>query len=560
MVSRIWRALFGSAAPALPAPPPQPAEPIPAPIPAPILAEVSTAPAAPAVASASPSPEVKISRELDEAAMSKLLDWLTVGSVDRRNPFDPRTLNPPPGVAAGAGMAMDAAPVVDIAGWAHGGLAGFANREGFIGYPELAILALRPEYRSPVEIIATEATRKWIKFESAGNSEKTAKIRKIEDEFKRLKVQDVFKTASEHDGFFGRGHIYIDTGDTEDPVELKRPLGDGTNELSRLKIGPGSIKELLNVEPVWVWPNIYNSIQPLSSKWYNPEVWYCMSTEVHKSRLLTFISREVPDLLKPAYMFGGQSLTQQLMPVVENWLSTRRAVGDIVKKFSHNVVKANLTEALNSGNSEQLFRRIAVFTKLKNNSGTMLLDKDTEDFLNVSVPLGGLSELQAQAQEHMASLSRIPIIKLLGIQPAGLNASSAGELRAFADFIHSYQESFFRPNLERILNLVQCSLFGEVDPDIKLEFDFLTEELTDGERAQASQQVTAGVSNAFEAGVIDRSTALREIKAQLESLGIASAITDEMIAEAAEGPPTPSPEELKAEAMMVKAEQTLVTH
>jgi uncharacterized protein len=66
--------------------------------------------------------------------------------------------------------------------------------------------------------------------------------------------------------------------------------------------------------------------------------------------------------------------------------------------------------------------------------------------------------------------------------------------------------------------------------------------------------VTSGVSSAFEAGVIDRPTALREIKTQLESLGIATAVTEEMIAEAEEGPPAPSPEELRAEAEVIRAE------
>jgi hypothetical protein len=147
----------------------------------------------------------------------------------------------------------------------------------------------------------------------------------------------------------------------------------------------------------------YNSLDPLSPEWYRPETWFVMSKEVHKTRLLTFISRQVPDLLKPAYMFGGQSLTQMMMPVVENWLSTRKAVGEIIKKFSHLIFKANMTEALNSGNSDRLARRVSFFQRYRNNNGLMLLDL-TEDMINMSVPLAGLEVLQAQAQEHMASL------------------------------------------------------------------------------------------------------------------------------------------------------------
>jgi uncharacterized protein len=336
-------------------------------------------------------------------------------------------------------MDMDASPVGGVASWALDGLAGFLGpREGFVGFPELAILAQRPEYRSPVEIIATESTRKWIKFQAACDEGKADKIKKIEAEFERLNVQAVFRQVSEHDGFYGRGHIYVDIGtDLEDRDELKKPIGTGADDLAKLKIARGSLKELRTVEPVWVWPIAYNSINPLSRNWYRPETWYCMATEVHKTRLLTFISREVPDLLKPAYMFGGQSLTQIMRPVVENWLMTRQSVGEIVKKFSYNVIKVNLTEAISSGNASKLFQRVSLFNQSKTNLGTMVLDKEAEDFVNVSVPLSGLDLLQAQAQEHMSSLSRIPIIKLLGIQPAGLNASSAGELRAFEDMIHS---------------------------------------------------------------------------------------------------------------------------
>jgi uncharacterized protein len=507
-----------------------------------------------------PHTDVRIPRELDVDALRLLLAGGAPAASS--NPFDASKLRAPPGVGpnGSGGMAMDNATFGGIAEFARTGLAGFlGGREGFIGYPELSILALRPEYRSPAEIIATESTRKWIKFQASGDDDKSEKISKIEADFERLGVRAVFRQVSEHDGRFGRAHLFVDIDGVVEGDELKLPIGNGSDELSKMKIGRGSLKAIRTVEPVWVWPLNYDSINPLSPRWYRPETWFVMSQEVHKTRLLTFISREVPDLLKPAYMFGGQSLTQLMMPVVENWLTTRRAVGEIVKKFSFKVIYLNLVEALNSGNAQKLLSRMRLFNQVANNDGTMVLDKTAEEFVNVAVPLSGLNELQAQAQEHQCSLSRIPAVKLLGIQPAGLNATSAGELRAFADSIHSYQESFFRPNLKTILSLVQLNLFGEVDPGITFVFEPLTEELTDGERAAASQQVTSGVSSAFEAGVIDRPTALREIKAQLDSLGIASAITEEMIAEAEEGPPTPSPEELRAEAEVVKAEGA-ITH
>jgi hypothetical protein len=49
----------------------------------------------------------------------------------------------------------------------------------------------------------------------------------------------------------------------------------------------------------------------------------------------------------------------------------------------------------------------------------------------------------------MASVSRIPLVKFTGIQPAGLNASSEGEIEVYDDTIAAYQNRFFAPNLTR---------------------------------------------------------------------------------------------------------------
>ena len=100
-----------------------------------------------------------------------------------------------------------------------------------------------------------------------------------------------------------------------------------------------------------------------------------------------------------------------------------------------------------------------------------MIDKNIEDFDNVSVPLGSLDKLQAQAQEHMASVSGIPLVKLLGVTPSGLNASSDGEIRCFYDWIGAYQEVLFRINLTKVVNFVQLSLFGDVDEDIIIQFE-----------------------------------------------------------------------------------------
>lgn len=378
-------------------------------------------------------------------------------------------------------LAMDSAQTDFAAqlGWAWSGFGGtgydaFAEGLTFLGYGYLAQLAVRPEYRVISEVIATEMTRKFIRIQATGDGDDPAKEDKIKilnKAFERYKVKDVFARLAELDGFFGRSHLYIDTGDTDNPVELKMSIGNGRDTISKAKLRKGCLKRLATVEPFTTYPANYNSNDPLKPDWYHPMSWFVFGKEVHSSRLLTFVGREVPDQLKPAYSFGGLSLSQMAKPYIDNWLLVRQSVSDIIQAFTVFVLKTDLETLLQPGANEALFDRADLFNNLRNNRNLMMVNKDTEDFANVSASLAGLDLLQAQAQEHMSAVSRIPLIKLLGISPQGLNASSEGELRAFYDTIAAYQEKFFRDKLTRVFHIIQVSEFGEVDPDLHFVFE-----------------------------------------------------------------------------------------
>jgi uncharacterized protein len=371
----------------------------------------------------------------------------------------------------------------------------------FLGYAFLSELAQRPEYRVIAETISSEMTRKWIRFTAKEGEDKADRIAELEAEFKRLNVRDMFCRGAEQDGFFGRGHIYIDTGATDDPLELKLPIGDGWDTTSKAKISKAKpIVGLRTVEAVWTYPTSYNSNDPLQDNWYRPDQWYVQAKIVHASRLITFIGREVPDLLKPSYSFGGLAMTQMAMPYVNNWLTTRQAVNDLIVSFTVYVLKTNLQETLQA-DGDELFKRLALFNNTRTNSGVMALDKDSEEFENISAPLSGLSELKSLAKEDMAMVAHTPTVKLFGIQPAGLNADSDGVMRAFYDYVHAYQEHLFRKPLHKLLGLVMLSLWGKTDDSIGFEFEELW--ALDGEQLATVEKTKAETDQILiDAGVI----------------------------------------------------------
>ena len=66
--------------------------------------------------------------------------------------------------------------------------------------------------------------------------------------------------------------------------------------------------------------------------------------------------------------------------------------------------------------------------------------------------------------------SHTPLVKLLGVTPSGLNASSEGEIAVYYDYIKALQENILRDPLDKVLKLVQLHLFGETDDNITFEF------------------------------------------------------------------------------------------
>lgn len=390
------------------------------------------------------------------------------GPGDNAQPIETFRMPPkPPGLKLPTGMAMDEnLAITGLYNWAtdHGP---FEEGIGFFGYAYLAQLSQRAEYRMPCERLAKEMTRKWIRVTATGE-DLAEKVEAMTKALERFGVRQIFRKAIEQDSYFGRAHIFIDVG--AGGAELQRPL------IPKARVGAGGVKGFRNVEALWAYPLDYDTSNPLRADFYVPQKWVVMTDTVHRSRLLTIVSRPMPDLLKPAYQFGGVALTQLAKPYVDNWLTTRQAVNDITQAFSQMELQTDMSQVLAGDGGESLFNRVDFFNRTRSNRGTMVTDKATESLNNIAVPLTTLDMLQAQSQEHMAAVFQMPLIVLFSITPTGLNASSDGEIKVFETWIHSQQEDVIRPPLQVIFDLVQLDEFGAVDPALGFEFVPLSEE------------------------------------------------------------------------------------
>lgn len=391
----------------------------------------------------------------------------------------------------GAPLAMDDA--MQAPSWAY--LSSTNCGMGFPGYGYLSELSQRSEYRAPTETVATEATREWLDITVQGKASKKKrkargeevedggaessvlqdKVEQIETRMKELKIREHFRKLAEVDGFFGRAQLFINLkaeGSARQDEINQLPL-----VLSPQTVKKGSLLGFKVIEPIWTTPYTYNATDPTRADFYKPTAWFVIGKRVHASRLLTFVSREVADILKPTYNFGGLSMSQLMEPYVFQWLRTRNSVSDLIHNFSVMCLKTDMAAVLQSGGvggdpeaGQGLLERAQLFTQTRDNQGLTMLDKNREELEAVNVPLSTLDKLQAQSQEHMAAPSHIPLVKLTGITPAGLNASAEGEIKVWYDWVGAYQAFFFGPHMKTVIDLIQLDLFGVIDDSIGYNF------------------------------------------------------------------------------------------
>lgn len=371
----------------------------------------------------------------------------------------------------------------------------------FVGYPRLAMLAQSSDYRSVPETTATEMTRKWGYFkiddpdtgddsrltdaELAKKEEQDDKLQRqrlekisaLEMEFERYKIRELIQRAIEVEMTMGRAQIYIDLDSTDDSLPfVTSPLG----------VGVGALKGLTLIEPMWSTPSAYNADDPTRADFFKPERWYVMGKDVHADRLITLVMRPVPDILKPAYNFGGLSMLQLMIPYVQRYQRTADSISDLIHAFSLTILATDMSSILAGDNDPNIALRASLFNQYKSNDGMMLLDKESEEISQINTPLTGLHELLSKSQEQMAAPSHTPLVKLLGVSPSGLNASAEGEIEVYRDYISAQNEAHIRPVIERISEIMQLSLFGEVDRGITWVFNPL-KQMDDKELAEIQE-------------------------------------------------------------------------
>lgn len=260
------------------------------------------------------------------------------------------------------------------------------------------------------------------------------------------------------------------------------------------------------------------------------------SVKIHYSRVARFPGATLPFWEEIAEMQWGASVIESIFDELRKRDNVSWNIAQLTFMANIRVLKmqdlGQLLAATDSESQAELLRTLEAQNMLLNNMGMQVMDA-ADGLETHQYTFGGLADCYQQFIMDISGAAEIPVTRLFGRSPSGLNATGESDLQNYYDMIAEKQESYLRPILNKVLPPFIISTLGSLPDDFDFEFDPVAEP-TDKERADLAKCGTDNVVAAYNAGLISQRTALKELKQQSERTGVWTNITDEDIERASD--------------------------
>ena len=188
-----------------------------------------------------------------------------------------------------------------------------------------------------------------------------------------------------------------------------------------------------------------------------------------------------------------------------------------------------------------LVKQVNFMRQTQTNEGITLLDDEDTFETHETSAFSGLSDVILQLGQQLAGALQIPLVRLFGQSPAGLNSTGESDLRTYYDGINQQQNRYLKDPVTKIYRCIAQSLGKAVPEGFSIDFSPLWQ-LTDEQKSNVAKSTTEAVLSAQGAGLVSDQVGLRELKQSSEITGVWSNISTEDIEAASDVPAPPVPE------------------
>lgn len=420
--------------------------------------------------------------------------------------------------------------------------AGSQNDQSTYGFDFLSRdrLKLEAMYRSSwivgqvVDVVAEDMTREGISMRGMDDPDEVETIDQAFDEFEIWdKLCDTIKWGRLYGGAVAV--MMIDGQNVSTPLNLntiKKDQFKGLMVLDCWMLLPTLQDLVTEYGPDYGKPKYYNVITDSVG---------LSDQKIHYSRVIRIDGVDLPYWQRIAENLWGQSVIERLLDRLTIFDSTTMGIGQLVYKAHLRTYKVKgLRSIIAAGGKafEALVKQIEHIRLWQSNEGMTLMDAD-DSFETHQYSFSGLDNILLQFGQQISGATQIPLVRLFGQSPAGLNSTGESDLSMYYDNINQQQERRLRSNLHKLLRIISLSKLGKDLPD-SFKFDFASLwQIDDKTKAEVANTTVQAVVAAEENGLISRKAALKELRQSSEITGIFASISDEEIDQADDDPPPP---------------------
>jgi len=320
---------------------------------------------------------------------------------------------------------------------------------------------------------------------------------------------------------------------------------DPRNPLDISRIGLGAFRGLMVYDRWMVEPDLNHMVRGVGDDSQVPASYWVIASgtgvtfegmRIHHTRVLRHEGVRLPYWQRVMENMWGISVVERLYDRLIAFDSATNGAAQLVYKSYIRTLKiSKLREIIATGGMQvnQLQQYVEMMRRYQGIEGITLIDSEDDFAAQVSAgtSFSGIADALIHFGQQISGALQIPLVRLFGQSPAGLNSTGESDMRNYYDGIRQRQERELRPMITTIYRAMAKSEGIELPEDFNFVFNPLWQ-LSETERATAGAQVTAAVLSAWESGLVPDALALKELKQASIVNGLWTNITEADIQQA----------------------------
>jgi phage-related protein (TIGR01555 family) len=355
------------------------------------------------------------------------------------------------------------------------GMGTSVDRATYAGYhfvpvtPQQAEAAYRTSWlmRKIIDIPPLDMTRAWRSWQAEDTD-----IEALERVERKLQLRDKVKRALVLARLWGGGAIVMGIKGEADPGKPLDLEAVGKDSLAwlhvfgRHQISAGQI------------------ITDPESPWFGePEAWSLQAGNgrqitIHPSRVVPLVGQRAPDgsVYGNVDPFWGDPLYQSIQTALKNADLAQDGFAALIDEAKIDIIKIpDLMASIGSAEYEQkLLQRLGTAAAGKSTWRALVLD-GAEEWEQKQITWAGIPDIITSYLQVVAGAADIPVTRLLGQSPKGLQSTGDGEERDYHAMIAARQDELVAPALERIDEVLIRSALGSRPSDVWFRFNPLSQ-------------------------------------------------------------------------------------